>query len=281
MRINQKVCFIAGTGHSGSTLLGLLLGNHSQGFYCGEGKKSRFLSRDNAPLQKRSCKFCGLDCPVWGNFTPTPDLDLYEQITQQIHRTLNITSSLVIDSSSSADWIQTQCESLAQTEAQPHLIFLKRDGRGVVNSYRRKYGDRPLEQIIENWITNIQKAQALFEVFPGPKTILHYEDLATNTDRALQNLCDFLSIPYEPEMRNFSQKTYHLLGGNNGTQFLATGHQSNELLQVMTPSNRQYYQTHKSDIILDVRWQQELSPEHLQLFAHLAGELNQSFEWHP
>ncbi|WP_072622231.1 sulfotransferase [Spirulina major] len=280
MRINKKVCFITGTGHSGSTLLGLLLGNHSQSFYCGEGEKSRFLTKEKAPLQKRSCKFCGIHCPVWGTVSLTSDCDLYEQLSQHISTTLGITAPLMIDSTSGADWIHQQYKKLVKTEAKPHLIFLKRDGRGVVNSYRRKYPDLSIETIIENWIEKIKKAQALFEEFAGPKIIIHYEELASNTTSILKGLCDFLTIPHEPQMRDFSRQTYHILGGNNGTQFLAARHQS-QLLQTMTPSNRQYYQEHQSDIILDLRWQQELSPEQHQIFARLASEVNQSFEWHP
>ncbi|NJL20821.1 MAG: sulfotransferase [Leptolyngbyaceae cyanobacterium SM1_3_5] len=46
-RISKKVCFIAGAGHSGSTLLGFILGSHSQGFYCGEAAKTRYLQDDS------------------------------------------------------------------------------------------------------------------------------------------------------------------------------------------------------------------------------------------
>jgi hypothetical protein len=277
-RINKKVCFIAGTGHSGSTLLGLLLGNHSQSFYCGEGNKSRFLDQENAPLRKRSCKFCGTNCPVWSNLHLVPECDLYEQLSQHIRKTLNIQASLMIDSTSNADWIYHQYTKLIQTEAQPYLIFLQRDGRGVVNSYRRKYPDRSLETIIDRWIQKIHKAQALFDEFSGAKIIIHYEDLASDTDTVMENLCAFLQISYEPDMRNFSKQEYHLLGGNDGTQFLAARNQS-KFLQNMSSSNQRYYQKHSADIVLDLRWQHELTPEQHELFSHLAGSINQAFEW--
>lgn len=280
MRINQAVCFITGTGHSGSTLLGLLLGNHSQSFYCGEGKKSRYLHRESSPLRKRTCKFCGTDCPVWGQFHLAPDHDLYEQLARHIHATLGSTASIMIDSTSNPDWIHDQCAKLAATTAQPYLIFLKRDGRGVINSYQRKYPERDLEIIIESWLKRVQKAQIFFNEFTGPKIIIHYEDLATNTCSVLQRLCEFLDIPYEPEMRDFSRQIYHILGGNNGTQFLVARHELKFLKNMNLPT-RHYYQTHQSDIVLDLRWQQELSPAQQQMFARLAGDINQSFAWHP
>ena len=41
---NAAVCFVGGAGHSGSTLLGLVLGAHPSVFYAGEANKSRFLA---------------------------------------------------------------------------------------------------------------------------------------------------------------------------------------------------------------------------------------------
>ncbi|NEQ24618.1 MAG: sulfotransferase, partial [Microcoleus sp. SIO2G3] len=67
-RLSKKACFIAGAGHSGSTLLGFILGSHSQGFYCGEAAKSRYLQDDSKKLIKRVCKLCGENCQIWGDF---------------------------------------------------------------------------------------------------------------------------------------------------------------------------------------------------------------------
>lgn len=286
-RINQKVCFIGGTGHSGSTLLGLLLGNHSSSFFCGEGKKSIYLQKENTPAHKRFCKFCGADCPIWGDLCPTPALDLYETLTQQLWHKQQQQPTLMVDSSSGVGWIRQQWQTVATT-AQPYLIFLKRDGRAVVNSYRRKYPERDLSEIIHNWRNKIQQTQLLFEEFSGEKLILHYEELALHTDVVLKRLCEFLGIAYEPDMRNFGNAEYHVLGGNNGTQYLVTHSQAQthpdqaqQFLSRMPVPNRQYYQTHNADVVLDVRWQTELSAAQQTLFDQLAGDLNQSFIWSP
>ncbi len=286
-RINQKVCFIGGTGHSGSTLLGLLLGNHSSSFFCGEGKKSIYLQKEQAPAHKRSCKFCGADCPIWKDLHPTPELDLYETLAQQIWHKQQQRPALMIDSSSEVSWIRRQKEAIA-TNAQAYLIFLQRDGRAVVNSYRRKYPERDLKEIIHNWQNKIQQTQELFEEFSGKKLIVHYEELALHTDTVLERLCEFLGIAYEPDMRNFSNAEYHVLGGNNGTQYLVAHSQvqthpdqAQQFLSRMAAPNRQHYQTHNADIVLDVRWQTELSDAQQSLFAQLVGDLNQSLVWSP
>ncbi|WP_017305646.1 sulfotransferase [Spirulina subsalsa] len=281
-RINQKVCFIAGTGHSGSTLLGLLLGNHSSSFFCGEGNKSQYIGKENAPARKRFCKFCGADCAIWGELALNPEQDLYEQLTQRIRHKQHQEKTLMIDSTSGTHWIRKQWNYLKATTAQPYLIFLQRDGRGVVNSYRRKYPERDFREIINNWLDNIREAQALFNEFTGSKMILHYEELAVNTHAVLKRLCEFLNIAYEPEMINYGNREYHVLGGNNGTQYLVAQNRANaqdKFLGRMSSMNRQYYQGHKPEIVLDVRWQTELSEEQKAIFADLAGEINQSFEW--
>ena len=63
---------ICGAGHSGSTLLGMILGSHSQAFYMGEGGKARYLGDEKKPLRKRVCKICGEACPVWSVHVPRP-----------------------------------------------------------------------------------------------------------------------------------------------------------------------------------------------------------------
>ncbi|MEJ2251088.1 MAG: hypothetical protein P8Y97_15725 [Candidatus Lokiarchaeota archaeon] len=54
----NKVCFISGAPHSGSTLLGLILGSHSKSFYAGEANKTRFIGNDkiNGPNEDKACK---------------------------------------------------------------------------------------------------------------------------------------------------------------------------------------------------------------------------------
>lgn len=286
-RINQKVCFIGGTGHSGSTLLGLLLGNHSSSFFCGEAKKSLYLHKEKATVHKRFCKFCGTDCPIWGDLQLSPELDLYESLAQQIWHKQQQRQTLMIDSSSGVDWIRRQWQTVANN-VQPYLIFLQRDGRAVVNSYRRKYPERDLREIIHNWHNKIQQTQQLFEECSGQKIIVHYEELALHTDTVLERLCEFLGIAYEPDMRHFGNAEYHVLGGNNGTQYLVAHSQAQtqpdkaqHFLARMADPNRQYYQTHNADIVLDVRWQTELSDAQQALFAQLVGDLNQPFVWSP
>jgi len=282
-----RVCFIAGAGHSGSTLLGLLLGSHSQGFYGGEMAKSRFLQDPAKPLRKRVCKFCGPECPVWGDFWPQGDRPIHRQLADRVQR------PLIIDSTKNLDWIQTNLEALAAAGTQGFLIFLQRDGRAVVNSRRRKYPEQPFGSIVEEWMTQIQKTQAFFAAATVPKIALRYEQLATQPQVILQELCQFLQLPWEPTMVDFYRGDHHVLGGNNGTQFLVNqGRSASGLGHIGSPDlpwgqlgdrHGNYYQhpgqPSISLIRLDLRWKEELPPEALQYFTQTAQALNQDFAW--
>lgn len=52
-RENRLGVAIAGAGHSGSTLLGLVLGSLDDVFYAGEAKKTTFIGDPKKPLRKR------------------------------------------------------------------------------------------------------------------------------------------------------------------------------------------------------------------------------------
>ncbi|MFZ9736573.1 MAG: sulfotransferase [Prochlorotrichaceae cyanobacterium] len=278
-RQNQKVCFIGGAGHSGSTLLGFVLGSHSQGFYAGEAAKTRYLQNPHTVLRKRSCKFCGLDCPVWGDFTIAPHPDLYEQLSQRVKR------SFIIDSTKKVAWIQEQIQRLEAVEVQIYFLFLKRDSRAVVNSRLRKYPDRSPESLIQDWQKQIQETQHFFEQLTCPKHSIQYEKFALEPAIVTQELCQFLDIPYEVKMLDYSHHSHHVLGGNNGTQFLVAKSQN---LQGQTSAHlshqnhehyTQHYQNHGSQIQIDLRWKNELSPAIQRLLESVGGAEYQSMKW--
>lgn len=276
VRQNQRVCFICGAGHSGSTLIGLVLGSHPECFYAGEGGKTRFLHDEGKDLRKRVCKLCGPSCPVWGDFVVEDAPDLYEQIARRTSR------SVIIDSTKDLDWIGDHTRTLVDAGVEPHLLYLQRDGRAVINSRVRKYPDRYPVQQIDQWLDQIQKTTDFYDAYPGQKTILHYEAFATDPAASARQLCQFLSIDYHPGMIRFFEFDHHPLGGNNGTQYLVARHQGPNLerpYNTLGDRSRSYYERHENGIKLDLRWTTELKAEVLELFERRAGEVNDPFRW--
>lgn len=265
---------ICGAGHSGSTLLGFILGSLSDTFYMGEGAKIRFLHDPRKPLHKRVCKICGPDCEVWSSFHCSPASPVYTQLAAHTGATC------VVDSSKNVAWIAARAAELADTPAQRYLIRLLRDGRAVVNSRFRKYPDKDPARQIAAWIDQIRATDALYDRFAGPKATLHYEQLATSPDTTVRDLCGFLGIPHDPGALHYGRKRHHPLGGNNGTQYLVARQQGRGRdLASRNARNRAYYDAHSGSIELDLRWRTEMTESQMDLFDDLASGVNAEMEW--
>ncbi|MGH2733260.1 MAG: sulfotransferase [Actinomycetota bacterium] len=129
-RVNTRVVFIGGAGHSGSTLLGLMLGAHPDVFFAGETDKVRHLGNPSSPPHKRACRLCGPGCLVWDDLQETNGRDIYDALSEHTGR------PIVVDSSKNLSWIKRRIAALEE-EVPLHLIICSRDGRAVVNSFLR------------------------------------------------------------------------------------------------------------------------------------------------
>src|SRR5262245_43131186 len=141
-RRNDMVVAICGAGHSGSTLLGLVLGSHSQAAYAGEAKR-RYSGVVNTPPQKKHCKICGERCEIWQHVpTSSSPSELYELCARATGR------PDVSDSSKEVEWLCARAVELDAARIPYKLVYLTRDGRGVLNSRLRKYSDLPVDRLI-------------------------------------------------------------------------------------------------------------------------------------
>lgn len=274
MRHCEKVVFIAGAGHSGSTLLGLMLGASPSVFYAGEARKSLFLGDVSKPLKKRVCKLCGPSCRVWGDLRPSPDVDLYETLAERTGR------SVIVDSTKNLSWIDRQLGILEGTGAERFMVLLTRDGRAVVNSRLRKYPQTPAREHAADWLAQIRASEALAMRFPGPVARLRYEELASAPEATMRRLAEHVSIAFTPAMLAPWTTEQHPLGGNNGTQFLfVREHETNAAIVELTNKTRAHYGAHPRGIVLDLRWKREMSAEARAEFDEVAGEANAPYAW--
>jgi hypothetical protein len=262
---------VCGAGHSGSTLLGLILGGMDRAFYVGEGGKIRYLHDPRKPLHKRVCKICGETCPVWSGFHRRTDKPLYRQVADHTG------ASILIDTTKDPAWIEERTRELKAAGDGAHLVLLLRDGRAVVNSRLRKYPDRAPEDEIERWLRQVRAGIALFEAFDGLKQRIHYEELSRNPQAVIENLCAAFSLPFDPEMLAYQGKEHHPLGGNNATQFVASNGQADDgrkSFVSLSGRGRPFYENLDGRIEPDNRWEREFSPSHAHLFEKIAGKFN-------
>ena len=278
LRPLSRAVLLCGAGHSGSTLLGLILGSHTACFYCGEAGKVRYLGDPRKPLRKRVCKLCGEGCPLWSRFTWDRGEPLYEQIARAAG------SPVIVDSTKSTRWITERLAELAANGVPAVLVFLGRDGRAVINSRIRKYPERDPGDLIRRWRRQIEASRELFEAHGGPKCEVRYEELASDPERAVRRLCAVAGLDFEPDMLAYERHEHHPLGGNNGTQYLVAKARFADPRQAfvsLPERSRDYYRRHRGAIALDLRWLEELAPEHRELFEELAGDVNRELAWEP
>lgn len=275
MRLNTQVCFVGGAGHSGSTLLGLVLGAHPRVFYAGEADKSRWLEDPSVKLRKRTCKVCGEGCPVWSGLRARlAEVDLYEALAERTSR------PIVVDSTKSIAWIDAQVARLSPLGVGLHLFFLGRDGRAVLASSLRKRPETGAEEHARAWVAQIEATEALAARFPGGVTRLRYEALATQPDEAIATVAQAIGLTPAPQMREPWSSAQHPLGGNAGTQSLIEGARtaaSGDL--AIGGDKRAYYAAHPRGFRLDLRWKTELDAAALAAFDAIAAETNRAYAW--
>jgi len=229
------VLLIVGMGHSGSTLLDLLLGAHSQIHGAGE------LARVKKDFHKRKCS-CGAraaECPVWKHvfkdFDEIPDLragqtkkdflknnncfktrmknrDLSEYLTTMERTYRNILNTTgktaVLDSSKGPERANAL---LKNPNLDITIIHLVRDGRGVAWSYRKKA--RRLWPCLRKWCTKNLMAEVLKR--RGKRTVrMHYKDLARNPEKELTRILNTAGFQFEGQMMDFRGVEQHQVGGN-------------------------------------------------------------------
>lgn len=296
-----------GAGHCGSTLLDLLLGSHSTGFSLAEFHViSRIIDAPDRSSQK-ICVICEDKCAFWDEKISLDQLaKFYSQknklqkakarLLRYFYNPYNILfnasqKSMLIDSSKNPYWFRKQLSpAYMWNDISPYLIFLKRDGRAVVNSYNRKYPDKGIEKLAKEWMRSSSEMQDYYTNFGFEnKTIVHYEELAQHPERILKQLCEFLDITFEKEMLLYWSHDHHPIAGNGGTQSLilkyreTLGQQSDSYRTTMNEGDKYYQKQYYDDVGLaiqfDERWRKELSADQVNLFDALAGDLNESFTY--
>jgi hypothetical protein len=265
MRLNTRVVFVGGAGHSGSTLLGLVLGAHPSVFYAGEANKSRGLGDASIALRKRTCKVCGESCRVWSSIDR--DLDLYEALSTRTGR------ATIADSTKSIAWIDEQLALLTKLGVALHLFFLGRDGRAVLASSLRKRPETSAREHAIAWAEQIRATDALAARFPGSVTRVRYEALATDPIATIARVAAAIDLDVVPAMHEPWTAEQHPLGGNAGTLSLF------DSAAPVGGEKRAYYAAHPRSFRLDTRWKTELSAAALHEFDEAAGETNRPYAW--
>lgn len=246
-----KLIYIVGTGHSGSTLLDLLLGSHSSIESDGEicAFADYFASTSDLTPKQKTCT-CGLhvdDCEYWQQVNQKLDLgssyqdldintknqqDFEAKNFQLLSTILEVSGKTVFcDSSKQFKRLNRYLESDLFALTIVHLI---RDGRAVGYSKQKKTAkktdssegaDKPKNayfQSLKEWQENNGKIYQDLSSHPG-YICLKYEDLVANPRAKLTQILAKVDLQFEQQQLEFWQTPCHNLSGNRWRKRVTPG----------------------------------------------------------
>lgn len=274
--------FIVGVNRSGTTLLRLMLDSHPQLTIPPEThfvpEMIRLSRRDNI-TRKRLLK-AATSHPRWGDFGLDSD---------ELLRRLQALKPLT-----PADAIRTFYAMYAEKEGKPRwgdktprymramprieralpearFIHLIRDGRDVALSQAERALDQEqpeLTEVAERWQRRIRTAREHSAELDSYLEV-RYEDLVSDPEAALGEICAFIELPYDAAMLDYHERAADRLGEmdrdlGNGEGVTRTGDErlAGHAMTTEPPS------TDRSG-----RWRQEMSAGDVETFERVAGGL--------
>lgn len=236
-----KVIYILGLGHSGSTLLDLILGSHSQIESVGEikqfGKYWQTFSDNSVKLEKKDRCTCGVhvhECEYWNKvkhemeanckeFNTLPDFDNKEQYNLNnyclLKAILKVTGKKIICDSSKNP---LRLESFLKSDLfEVFIIHLVRDSRAVAYSWARK-GVRAGKakepqynyyKVLKTWRRFNKNSYLQFSSLSN-YFFLKYENLANNPQKIVSEILERNNLEFESDQLQFWKFKHHNIYGN-------------------------------------------------------------------
>ena len=225
----RRVGFIASLGHSGSTLLDLILGSHPA--VVGLGEVGPSAAPAGGPPADRppecSCGRTATECDFWGAVLPRlaaePAADerrRYQIVLDGFGERFG-PETIAVDSSKYLSWLG----SLAELDGLDlRVLFLIRDVRSftvsTIDNVDRKramgraYRGTGAFAAFRRWHAHNRKTARFLARSGLPFLRIGYEELCFAPERIVERICRFLDIPAERSMLEFARSTSHVIRGN-------------------------------------------------------------------
>ncbi|MFD2614754.1 sulfotransferase family protein [Paenibacillus gansuensis] len=260
-----KPVFIGGCPRSGTTLLGSMLGAHSESICVPEsqfkiGLISKFKTySNNIELLKKDLfnnkrfKLWQVDAKEVKNYLINNSItiqDLLDFLVESYSTNHKKKTSMWIDHTpNNIMYIRT----LNNTFNNAKFIHVIRDGRAVLASIRKTdwaLKNENIQKLSTYWASQVSYGLAAESFFPESVYRVRYEDILTNTEEVIKGICEYLNIQFEESMLSttgfvppeYTKLQHQLIGG--GLQ-----------------SNRK------------TAWELELSKAEIEQFEYYTGDL--------
>lgn len=220
--ILEKLIYIASLGHSGSTILDLVLGGHSQ--IIGLGEISEIINADETLLLNKdftgtSCS-CGNDlchCTFWSEVRQQfLEKNIHEKNTKN-QVIMNIFSekfgSNAIPVDSSKDSYEHIRDVHKSWEKKVYTIFLVRDFRNYSYSRNSVKGGNIIRWIYR-WYKGNRKLEKYLKNIDANFITVGYEEFALYPELILKKICKFTGIDFQKDMLSPMNSKSHIMRGN-------------------------------------------------------------------
>lgn len=240
----MKYVYIICSGHSGSTLLDLMLSNAANVFSMGEILRLEQAINDGTLC---SCRAPVAKCRVWepiiepfssqninvfaygadANLTKAKSLqkdflEIYPSFARQVLEATG--TDAICDSSKQLDRLKLLSE---MRELELFVLYIQRHPGGVARSQMQK--GRPFFEQVLVWIKRNFEISHFLKTASVPFKQLQYEALVTHPDNTMKTIFRFLEISFDPALTTDFHKLRHLIEGNR----IRMNHQQ---LRVQPPS---------------------------------------------
>lgn len=247
MSIN--VIYITSQGHSGSTLLTLLLGGHSEIFAIGEAnafseqrriaRYQKFLkAQQNRTIKKsqiyeshleKNC-MCGAAsvkvCPVWSKINSHllnnyqlslesldvnhPDDEIFNNHNLALFKSIAAVAGVSYVVDAAKEFKRMKrLQCIDELKVRP--IHLRRSAHGYVYSgVKRKL---PWWKYIRSY--TLREIERNLFLAQKDHYFLQYESMALHANYTTQSIMQWLDLPFDPNQMNWSENKQHLIAGNH------------------------------------------------------------------
>lgn len=174
----QHIIFIVGCGHSGTTILKKIIGNHKN-----------IYSIDQ-------------ETGVFAQHKKSKDQEIIKSL-ENLDKRIELNKKWICEKTPGHVY---GIEKIFQLIKNPKIIVIIRDGRDVVASLNKRYNN--LDKSINRWIED--NMVWLHSKYKDSFHLLKYEDLVKEPQIQLQKICDYLPEEYDNNMLNYKKEKIEL-----------------------------------------------------------------------
>jgi hypothetical protein len=148
-----------------------------------------------------------------------------------------------------------QIPELARLFPEARFVNVIRDGRNVALSYlERPWGPSTLAEGALYWRSRVSRGRAAGQALgPTRYAEVRYEDLVADPETEVRRICEFLGLPWQPEMLRYHEKA---------ADFVAGSHEPEAFRNVARPPTRGTRE-----------WSAAMNDDDIAVFEAIAGDL--------